>query len=281
MPPIANLLVLLFGSAVLCLCRPRDTRWTHLFLVALLWVPAASLLCTSFLKVVSLSSEIRYDQYFALLEPYGGLSWPLGQLLRAHRLLMMVSIVDYGLVAPTAFGVFALIFASGRIREGYRVALCMFLNPILALIGYAVFPASGPRYAFPGWPYILPTGAPHSITLPWANNCLPSVHMSTALLVACFLWRSKAARPWLVLHLILTVLSTLGLGEHYTIDLVAAVPYTMFLVWLSGWLVAPRDRRKAEDRFTGNFPWAFIMRPFRLIGSRLTTVSALRQTGKD
>src|SRR5205085_8183990 len=60
------------------------------------------------------------------------------------------------------------------------------------------------------------------------RNAMPSVHFACALLIwwnvarLSLRWRIAAA-----LFLLLTVFATLGFGEHYLIDLIVAVPFSV------------------------------------------------------
>ena len=66
---------------------------------------------------------------------------------------------------------------------------------------------------------------------------MPSLHVAWALLVY-WLWRSSRWR-WIVLaYLLLTMLATLGGGEHYLVDVVAAFPFALAVWALCGtpWL---------------------------------------------
>jgi hypothetical protein len=60
------------------------------------------------------------------------------------------------------------------------------------------------------------------------RNAMPSLHLACALLVW---WNSRTWRLWgralAGLFLALTALATMGLGEHYFIDLVVALPFTV------------------------------------------------------
>jgi hypothetical protein len=102
-------------------------------------------------------------------------------------------------------------------------------------IGYLAYrwcPAAGPKYAFPElYPSVLPNIGPG-----WAQpvemttsllNAFPSLHTAWALLL--LLWapalRTTTERVLVVVVSTVTVLATLGLGEHYVIDLVGAVPF--------------------------------------------------------
>jgi len=98
---------------------------------------------------------------------------------------------------------------------------------------YHVCPAAGPVYAFgKAFPHSEPLSAQVSmqtLEIPdGPRNAMPSLHLACALLVW---WNSRTWRRWgralAGLFLVLTALATLGLGEHYLIDLVVAVPFTV------------------------------------------------------
>jgi hypothetical protein len=107
---------------------------------------------------------------------------------------------------------------------------------VTSLIGqacYFITPIMGPAYAFGmEFPDVLPPlaniprvgiAAP-----PFLRNGLPSIHTAWALV---FLWNTRplgrALRVFGVFIVLFTVIATLGFGEHYVIDLVAAVPYSV------------------------------------------------------
>jgi hypothetical protein len=94
-------------------------------------------------------------------------------------------------------------------KNCWRLVLVLLMASICAVPFYLLFPAVGPVYM----------GAPNA-----HRNCLPSLHLSWAIL----LWR--AAKPgwnsWaMALFALLTAISTLTTGEHYLIDLIVALPY--------------------------------------------------------
>ena len=76
------------------------------------------------------------------------------------------------------------------------------------------------------------------MTVPdFARNCMPSLHLASALAVW---WNSRLWARWgrmlAGLFLCATIFATLALGEHYLVDLVVAVPFTMALQ--AAWTVA-------------------------------------------
>jgi FkbM family methyltransferase len=111
----------------------------------------------------------------------------------------------------------AIVFAytKGKARSQLARALCF--SAILALPCYLLVPAVGPIHV----------GDPHA-----ARNCMPSMH----LVWAALLWLN--ARPvWLrraaFVFTLLTAFAILATGEHYVLDLLAAVPATWMLQKLS------------------------------------------------
>jgi hypothetical protein len=107
----------------------------------------------------------------------------------------------------------------------------------LGIVGFALYqfcPAAGPRYLF-GAAY--PDHAPlasaltmETVPLPGAaRNAMPSLHVAWCLLGvynSCW-YRSWLLRIYALVALILTAASTLGLGEHYLVDLIVAVPLSV------------------------------------------------------
>jgi len=76
---------------------------------------------------------------------------------------------------------------------------------------------------------------PHLIALSAAPNGMPSIHTSTALLLLWF------GRHWLLsrwlgcLYLVLIIAATLAGGQHYFMDLLAAVPYAAAVGWVGSY----------------------------------------------
>ena len=104
-------------------------------------------------------------------------------------------------------------------------------NLLIGYVLYLFYPAAGPAYAFSGaFPVTMPAVPalqPQWIAAP--ANAMPSLHCSAALLIW---WNSRHWRPGRYLapvFLALTLLATIGLGEHYVIDLIVAVPYALFI----------------------------------------------------
>jgi hypothetical protein len=89
----------------------------------------------------------------------------------------------------------------------------MVAAPIGAFVFYNLVPAVGPSHALLG-----------SFDASAARNCFPSMHLGWALLLA---WNVE--RPWLKIgawiFVTLTAFATIGIGEHYFVDLIVTVPF--------------------------------------------------------
>jgi hypothetical protein len=136
----------------------------------------------------------------------------------------------------------SLLFAyqrSGKRTLPVKVLPAFLGGGAAAYLLYNILPATGPRYIFGR---TLPAAMPalHLVTVgDAARNAVPSMHLACALLI---LWACGPLGKWVrgiaALYLALTILATIGFGEHYVVDLIAAVPYALALAAAcatSGW----------------------------------------------
>jgi hypothetical protein len=196
--------------------------------------PPASMMI---LSALSARRPLGMDNYIFSLDGLLGFqpSFWAGQLLRAHGWLHVSAVLAYNILPGVYVGVFALYLLQRPMREAGRVALAFVLNLFAALPIYLLFPAYGPHAAFHSFPelprehvalqLIAATGTP---------NAIPSVHFSSALLILWFLCRWRIGKVFGMVFLALTVLATLGSGEHYLFDLVMAFPYAAMVEWAAG-----------------------------------------------
>ncbi len=136
--------------------------------------------------------------------------------------------------------IIAVIYTGLLLRNTRRSlsAMAAFLvtGPI-GILFYNLLPAMGPIYifqeTFPWHPLSLAQVQklliePMAIHGP--RNAIPSLHMAWVILAW---WFSRGLSPWrrvlTALFVLFTFLSTMGLGEHYFVDLVAAVPFSLFI----------------------------------------------------
>ncbi|MBS0526917.1 MAG: phosphatase PAP2 family protein [Proteobacteria bacterium] len=128
------------------------------------------------------------------------------------------------------------VYALCRSEPG-RAGQLMTRWTLAGLVGwwlYFVLPGIGPNmafYAHSGTTASSPAEVYLSTMLVTGDsprNAMPSLHMAWALLLAMTGW--EMARRWFAVGVVfcaLTVFATLGLAEHYLIDLIAAVPFAV------------------------------------------------------
>ena len=144
----------------------------------------------------------------------------------------------------------ALICAASlkRPQALWITALAFVLSAPIGVAAFNVLPATGPVRTFPNFPQLPIETAKvarlflETVPVPGPRNAIPSLHMTWAILAW---WNSRGTPRWIralaLLGLILTVLSTLGTGEHYLVDLVVAYPFSLAIQAIATALVAKRN----------------------------------------
>lgn len=161
-------------------------------------------------------------------------SFWMGRLFAQFTLLRYLSVFTY-LGLPLLI---ALVYVE-QLRLDQKRALVtlviFFFAAILGAAAYNLYPACGPisllQRDFPNMD--LPFSKVSRILLEpvpisGARNAMPSMHMSWVLLAW---WLSKNLSKWVkfvgICFLVFTFTATLGTGEHYFIDLVVALPFSL------------------------------------------------------
>jgi PAP2 superfamily len=111
----------------------------------------------------------------------------------------------------TVYSALPLAMAVVLAWSNHRIALARALAfaAILAVPIYLAFPAVGPLH----------------VSDPLAaRNCIPSLHLTWALLLVPY-----GNRPLCIIFALLTALATLATGEHYPIDLLVAIPFAVLV----------------------------------------------------
>ena len=212
--------------------RPKEKRWT-MFLVVCLLTIVTVMVTGNFLKWSGQTFTVRYDEFlFRLDQPFGQPSFAMATIAERMPRLYRVSMFAYYELYGAMSLVIGLYFLTQPLRE-VKIVLRTFLLSLLALFFYLILPASGPSYAFGGFPR-MPAFAPHVLHLTAPPNCIPSVHLTLALLILYFLWPWKLGRVFGAVYLALIAFAALASGEHYFIDLLAALPFTAVVLYLGG-----------------------------------------------
>ena len=129
----------------------------------------------------------------------------------------------------------------GSKQKAGRVFALLALPAILGPLCYKLLPACGPVWLLgsPCYTGEIPASCANvtfnslrqiHLDRAWPRNAIPSMHLAWALLIW---WTSREMRygRWFSLAFVFgTVLATLGGGEHYLVDLVAAFPFSL-VVW--------------------------------------------------
>jgi hypothetical protein len=204
-------------------------------LAAMLTVACAAYPFVAFAVLSALRDHtpIAFDGTLTRLDGAAG-HWLIvacSQILASSTVLRVIAIAAYDgsvIVAMLA------IAARWRLRPGGDVILpaALLLTAILGPLGYSVVPAMGPAFFWPHFPALPAALIDGATTSAAFRNAMPSLHFAVSLLVAAALWcLGTVARAFGVAFVALTVLATLGFGEHYVIDLVVAMPFAA-AVWL-------------------------------------------------
>ncbi len=188
------------------------------------------------------------------------ISFLVGQFLLKNLWLRTASLAIY-IALPLPL---ALVYAS-QLRKHKQKALAVMIaflatGPI-GVLCYNMLPACGPVHlfgaAFP-WNPLSTADAMRlnvaPVLLKGARNAIPSLHMTWVLLVW---WNSRGLARWVsaiaAVFVALTVLATLGTGEHYFIDLVVAFPFSLMVQALCSYSIPFRVGERRNAFLLGTF----------------------------
>ena len=163
------------------------------------------------------------------------LSFLMGQIFARHPWLRESCFLVYvALPLPLA-----LVYAAQLRRKmdaALQTMLAFLVTGPVGVLFYNMLPACGPVHLlrnFPWYPISSAAAAQmplFTVPLQGARNAIPSLHMTWVLLVW---WNSKDLPKWIrtiaMVFVVLTAMATLGTGEHYLIDLVAAFPFSLLV----------------------------------------------------
>jgi PAP2 superfamily len=195
------------GTALMAYAAVRRAELRQGFLLLGFLLPISLIATTVANHVVVHLARHTLDADLLRLD--GGFSVGIYHWVLAHRTWYRgLSAVYYGL---PLFGAFVLYVSERR----FEYARAWIVAAAPAPLFFLAFPATGPAHA----------ADPLAL-----RNCIPSLHMTWALLGVVYIaprWRGIA-----VAFAILTAAATLGIGEHYLLDLIVALPYTWGTCWV-------------------------------------------------
>ena len=186
------------------------------------------------------------------------LPFVIGQCLQKLPALRSISF-DFYISLPVIIAVVYTGLLLHNTRRSLSAMTAFLVTGPIGILFYNLLPAMGPIYIFhDGFPWQHFTLAQvhrlfvEPIPVAGPRNAIPSLHMAWVLLAWWFarglsLWRRVLA----ALFLVFTFLSTLGLGEHYFVDLVAAVPFSLFVRSLCSFELFWTNRARLWGIFSG------------------------------
>jgi len=188
------------------------------------------------------------------------ISFLMGQLFWTFPWIRFACLVIY-IALPLPL---ALVYAAQLLRrkeKALTVMLAFLVTGPIGVLFYNMLPACGPVHvfgaAFP-WHPLTSAEAMRMNVLPvllkGARNAIPSLHMTWVLLVWC---NSRGLARWVraiaLVFLGLTVMATLGTGEHYFIDLVVAFPFSLMVQALCSYDLPLRSGERKNCFLFGTF----------------------------
>jgi hypothetical protein len=187
-------------------------------------------------------------------------SFLMGQLFWTWPWVRFVCLVIY-LALPLPL---ALVYAAQLRRQKEKalaVMLAFLVTGPVGVLFYNMLPSCGPAHIFgAAFPFHPPSIADvmHMNVVPvllkGARNAIPSLHMAWVLLVW---WNSRGLARWIraiaLLFVVLTVMATLGTGEHYFIDLVVAFPFSLMVQALCSYSQPFRSGARRNAFLFGTF----------------------------
>lgn len=171
----------------------------------------------------------------------GGLVATIQRIATTELTWALSIIYVFGYVFLLAFPLVGYLFLDS-LRPFRVTVLAYILNYLVGLLSYTAFVAYGPRNYMPGevgglmyevWPEIETLTTHINANM----NVFPSLHTSLAVTVALLAWYTREEYPqWLYVATALAVaiaFSTMYLGLHWGVDVMAGIALAVGSVWLA------------------------------------------------
>lgn len=198
------------------------------------------------------------------------LSFKVGQVVLASHFLTRTMVGAYYLLPLAIMFTYARLLVRDRTLAMIAFLAFLIAGPV-GVVFYNLIPGCGPGCLTGGkYPFeMLSTEQLRQLPLRpllegGARNAFPSLHLGWALLTLWYSERlSLAMRVAMAIFFIGTVFATLGLGEHYFIDLVAAFPFALMIQAACALNVPIFNARRAVPLLAGlglMFGWVVLLR---------------------
>ncbi len=212
-------------------------RWLALLALLFIFVPQPLLSLTATLHPQT------FDLYALHFDRAAGLDITPALTALVDRMPPLAGWVTF------AYGITPLVFLMVPLRQlhGKPVHVASALKwwvvmTACAVVSYQLFPITGPKYVFGADEFVGILKDAHNLPTrmmevsPYPRNGMPSMHFGW-LLAACIMWWQSGTRAWsravMIVMTALTAIATLYLGEHYTVDLIVAVPFVLAALAMS------------------------------------------------
>jgi hypothetical protein len=256
-----------FGALILlglrALWSDSESRQSTIALLAPALILIFFIFCTA--RVLGLSSGLSPETRDAWLYAFDGSlgfqpSFAVGRIMFDSTLLTRSALLTY-LSLPFAMAtVCAFRIPAGSKRVSWYMLAVLLFAGIGGWLAYNIVPGTGPIYAFAqGFPWNPPhkdlstfvlQKMPISTGIP--RNAMPSLHVGWVVLLC---WNSRGfprvLRAALFMYLALTVIATLGSGQHYLVDLVVSLPFALTMQSAAVCIFREKSRRAIGTMLTG------------------------------
>ena len=216
----------------------RNLRWLFLLMLLFSVVPPSALHLT-----VSLHPQ-TFDLYALKFDAATSLDitpWLIKKVESVPGVTEVLTLA-YGMT-PIGFLAVSLLQLRGKEAHTANALLLWVVITICALIAYHFFPITGPKYLFGPDSFASKLRMSDALLVettigvgPNPRNGMPSMHFGW-MMCALILWMQsqtgRSSRAVMLLMTILVGLATLYLGEHYVIDLIVAVPFSLAAIALT------------------------------------------------
>jgi hypothetical protein len=225
------------GTRTIWARRQDRTLFLYAFLPAVLFV-ASDYMASTLLDYTEILHPKTFDLYLYSVDSSLRVqfSFLLGQMFARYQWVRFAGLLFY-IALPMPL---ALVYSAHlrlKDKKAFPVMLAFLVTGPIGVLFYNMVPACGPVHVFgPNFPWhpLSTSQAMHmvleTIPLKGARNAIPSLHMAWVLLAW---WNSKRLSRWIrvvaLAFVIFTVLATLGIGEHYFVDLVVAFPFALMV----------------------------------------------------
>jgi hypothetical protein len=188
------------------------------------------------------------------------ISFLIGQIFSLHLWFRFAALVFY-IALPLPL---ALVYAAHlrrKSKNAFPVMLAFLVTGPLGVLFYNMVPATGPVHIFGQnfpWHPLPAQQVMHLVlqTLPvkGARNAIPSLHMAWVLLIW---WNSRGLSRWIraiaFAFVFFTIFATMGIGEHYFVDLVVAFPFALMVQALCMYRLPFKDGARRVAFLFGTF----------------------------